>query len=138
MQTQLEARHFGPSNDSSALSLPPFWTAHFDPNSGLSYYYNTQTGVTQWQPPKWENAQAVPMEGLSGPMPHPAASQESIHPVPNYMGNYCAQQPPLQLHPLQLPSALSQPTQPLRRKESSLPPIASGPLNKDYAAMARE
>lgn len=32
--------------------LPPGWISGVDPSSGAQYYYNEQTGVSQWEPPQ--------------------------------------------------------------------------------------
>ena len=34
------------------------WETHFDPNTGMNYYHNTQTGATQWTKP--EKPKVVP------------------------------------------------------------------------------
>ncbi len=43
-------------------TLPPPWEALFDPASGLKYYWNPQTNVTQYERP------------LGGPAPPPLAA----------------------------------------------------------------
>ena len=135
MQTELEARPTGPTNATSSPTLLPLWTAHLDPNSGLTSYYNTQTGVTQWHAPELDDTPAGPLDrGISGPQPYYPALQEQSTSVQTFPGSYPSLQPQQQLQP---PFEYSQPTQ-SRRKETSLPPIASGPLNKDYTAMAKE
>jgi len=37
--------------DTSEPALPPNWMKQTDPTSGQSYFYNTQTGVSQWETP---------------------------------------------------------------------------------------
>uniref|UniRef100_A0A7S0LQI7 Uncharacterized protein n=1 Tax=Coccolithus braarudii TaxID=221442 RepID=A0A7S0LQI7_9EUKA len=45
---------------SAASSVPPGWTEGRDPSSGLPYYVNLSTGVTQWERPTGGST-AVPM-----------------------------------------------------------------------------
>lgn len=40
-----------------AQQLAPGWITGVDPSSGATYYYNEQTGVSQWEPPN-DNAAA--------------------------------------------------------------------------------
>ena len=35
----------------SASALPEGWKSAVDPSSGATYYYNKETGVTQWEKP---------------------------------------------------------------------------------------
>jgi len=53
------AEQAAPKEQQSALTVPAAgvsaWTAHRDPNSGQSYYYNPHTGESRWQmPPELE------------------------------------------------------------------------------------
>ena len=42
---------FGPTVGQVPASLPPSWTSHLDEGSGLTYFYNTSTGVSGACPP---------------------------------------------------------------------------------------
>ncbi|KAL3803349.1 hypothetical protein HJC23_009313 [Cyclotella cryptica] len=39
------------SSDAQDSNVPPPWQEHVDPSSGRPYYYNPETGVTQWERP---------------------------------------------------------------------------------------
>jgi hypothetical protein len=41
----------GYSQQGYAEDLPAGWTTGIDPSSGSTYYYNEQTGQSQWEPP---------------------------------------------------------------------------------------
>eukprot|EP00320_Phaeocystis_rex_P014265 CAMPEP_0119072416 /NCGR_PEP_ID=MMETSP1178-20130426/58354_1 /TAXON_ID=33656 /ORGANISM="unid sp, Strain CCMP2000" /LENGTH=203 /DNA_ID=CAMNT_0007054415 /DNA_START=58 /DNA_END=669 /DNA_ORIENTATION=- len=43
-----------------AQDLPTGWNAGIDPASGSMYYFNKQTGQSQWEPPQWEPPQTSP------------------------------------------------------------------------------
>jgi len=39
--------------DTSSTLLPPGWTTGIDEQSGQQYYFNEQTGASQWDPPQY-------------------------------------------------------------------------------------
>jgi hypothetical protein len=50
------------------------WTAHVDPDSGVTYFHNTVTGESSWEaPPGLDRADSIPQEGVTTPVPagHP-------------------------------------------------------------------
>ena len=63
-----------------SLFLPAQWDAHFDPQSGETYYFNTFTGESSWEHPgapgaalrRWMNSKAqklmapTPANGIGG------------------------------------------------------------------------
>ena len=51
-----------PSEVSQPDELPFPWAAHVDPGSGCIYYFNTETGVSSWEPPVREETAEVPAQ----------------------------------------------------------------------------
>ena len=44
-----------PGDAQSLQDLPAGWITGFDESSGRTYFYNEQTGATQWEPPRQSN-----------------------------------------------------------------------------------
>ncbi|KAL7512247.1 hypothetical protein ACHAXN_009209, partial [Cyclotella atomus] len=51
---QVEDNNAQPESDDWRLPEP--WQEHMDPSSGRAYYYNPESGVTQWERPEGERA----------------------------------------------------------------------------------
>ena len=62
---QQQQLHVAPTQESSeknaqeSLELPSPWQEHIDPSSGRPYYYNPESGVTQWERPEGEKTEDV-------------------------------------------------------------------------------
>ncbi|KAG1346989.1 Pre-mRNA-processing protein 40C [Cocos nucifera] len=70
-ENKLEAQHDQKTN---VLKLPPGWVEAKDPASGYSYFYNENTGESQWECPT-ENASCAP---TPTPSPLPADWEEAL------------------------------------------------------------
>jgi hypothetical protein len=98
--------------------LPPGWTAHNDSSTGLFYFYNSQTGVTQWEIPQaYSNIQQPPST-------HYPQAHSSIQ--------HTTKLKPLEHVPSTTSSASSFQAAPFDLA------LAARKLTKDYSALAQE
>lgn len=63
------------------LQLLGAWERHLDPSTGRCFFYNPETGMTSWKPPR-QHREAVGMEGSSGEYWGPASWVYATPPLP--------------------------------------------------------
>jgi hypothetical protein len=51
IQKQVVKTNQNQQNDPHALAIQGDWRAYLDERSGMVYYFNTRTGLSQWEPP---------------------------------------------------------------------------------------
>ena len=52
------------SDDALRYELPPGWSAHVG-NDCVKYYYNCDTGTSQWEKPSWPGGRPRSMEQIT-------------------------------------------------------------------------
>ena len=138
-----------------APPLPPGWASTIDPASGMTYYYNSQTGAVQWEmpqvipPPPPQPPQVPPQSRMQQPVVQPqtmqqpavveqAAAQVQPEPVP-----IAEPEPESQPEPVPVPVSAPAPAttttvqlQPPDEEFKPVPPRPRAATNADPAQVA--